>query len=172
MIIQLSSQWIRTISLALMCCLLFFRATPAYSAQDWQKEDTVDYTFSELRKSNFAGEDVSRTSFAGADLQESNFENTNLEGSILTTATFMDANLKSANLREVFGDRVDFTHADLSDAIFVDSILTSSHFYDATIQGADFSGAIVDPYEVKLMCKSAEGINSTTGVATQDSLGC
>ena len=149
-----------------------YSPSEALAAAVWQKEDSVDYTLSELRKSDFSGQDVSGTSFAGADLQESNFEGVNLEGSILTQASFIDVNLQGANLREVFGDRVDFSNADLSDAILADSILTSSHFYNATVDGADFSGAMIDKFQAVELCKEAKGTNSTTGVDTRESLGC
>ena len=172
MTIQFKFNWARLISVVLACLTLMIYTSPALGAAVWQKEDTVDYTLSELRHSDFAGQDVSGTSFAGADLQESNLEHANLAGSILTKASFIDANLQGANLTEVFGDRVDFSGADISDTIFVDAILTSSHFLNAKIEGADFSGAMIDRFEVAQMCEVAGGINSKTGVATRDSLGC
>ena len=166
------TQIFRLFCVLLICVITVYPFSDAIAAAVWQKEDTVDYTLSELRKVDFSGQDVSGTSFAGADLQEANLEGVNLEGSILTQASFIDANLKGSNLREVFGDRVDFSNADLSDTIFADSILTSSHFYNAKIEGADFSGAMIDRFQVVEMCKQATGTNSQTGITTKESLGC
>jgi uncharacterized protein YjbI with pentapeptide repeats len=82
------------------------------------------------------------------------------------------ANLAGADLSGTFADRVIFDGADLSNAIFADALLTSSSFGDANITGADFSGAIIDRFQTAQMCKRADGVNETTGVATRDSLGC
>ena len=69
-------------------------------------------------------------------------------------------------------DQVDFTGADLSDTILMESILLRSTFDDVDIAGADFTDAILDGAQVKELCAKATGVNSKTGIATRDSLGC
>jgi uncharacterized protein YjbI with pentapeptide repeats len=50
--------------------------------------------------------------------------------------------------------------------------LLRATFDETAIAGADFSGAILDGAQARQLCQTAAGVNSTTGVATRDSLGC
>ena len=87
-----------------------------------------------------------------ATLQRADLEGANLEGSIAYATHFEGANLTNVNFR--------------------DSVLTKSFFKATTIDGADFSGAIIDAPQREDMCARATGINPDSGVETYDSLDC
>ncbi|NCJ07863.1 pentapeptide repeat-containing protein [Synechococcales cyanobacterium C] len=157
--------WSLVLGLALLWWLV---AIPTALA----KENTVNYTLTDLQHRNFSHQNLVGTSFAGADMRWANFQGANLQSTILTRGSFLEANLQDADLTDAFADRVFFNEANLTYANFTNAILTSSLFTDAVITGADFSGAILDRHQIAMMCEYAEGINPQTGVATRDSLGC
>lgn len=131
-----------------------------------------DFTYADLTRRSFVGEDLTGSSLAAADAREANFAGADLSQTILTKGTFYRANMAGVNLTQSFADRVIFDEADLTNAIVVDAIMTSTSFNNAIIEGADFSGTILDRYQTMQMCRYASGVNPLTGIATRDSLGC
>ncbi len=80
--------------------------------------------------------------------------------------------MRGADFTYGFAYLTDFQGADLSDAIFRETILSFSSFEDAKIDGADFSLAVLEKWQVNQLCANAKGVNPETGVDTRDSLGC
>jgi len=130
------------------------------------------YSNAQIVGKDFSGQNLQRAEFATANLEITNFAQADLRGAVFSTARFVKANLHGANLSDALMDQVRFEGTDLSDAILDSTILLRSVFRDVNITGADFTNAILDGAQARELCQQADGVNSQTGVATRDSLGC
>ena len=118
------------------------------------------------------GEDLRLSNFTGAEMRKAKLRGANLTGAYLMKAVAFAADFEGANLSDALMDRAVLNNANFKDAILTRVVLTSSDLGDATIEGADFSDALIDVGQKNALCKYASGVNSVTGVATRKSLNC
>ena len=97
---------------------------PFYERDEDGKPITKEFVKYDLSNYDLSGLDLRGALFSVATLKRADLEGANLEGSIAYATHFEEANLTNVNFR--------------------DSVLTKSFFMATTIDGADFSGAIID----------------------------
>ncbi len=127
---------------------------------------------SRLLDRDFSNQDLRASEFASSKLLRTDFHGANLRGAVFSRSAIIDTDLSGTNLTDAMLDQVDFQNVDLSDAILADTIFFRSEFHNVKIDGTDFTDALLDGAQARTLCQVATGVNSKTGIATRDSLGC
>jgi uncharacterized protein YjbI with pentapeptide repeats len=100
------------------------------------------------------------------------FSEADLRGTTFSMSWLTDVNFSGADLSDAMLDQATITRANFDDANLTGVLFLRSKLEDVSIHGADFSEAILDGVQVKKLCEIADGTNSRTGIMTRDSLYC
>ncbi len=130
------------------------------------------YDDAEVQTRNFAGQDLRRAEFASENLSAADFHGADLRGAVFNGTNLTSANFSGADFSNGIGYLSNFNGADLTDTVLSDAMLLRSTFKGAQIDGADFSYAAIDRLQASQLCEYASGTNSKTGISTRESLEC
>jgi uncharacterized protein YjbI with pentapeptide repeats len=153
--------------LALLCFLGSVPSAEAASSAAIRAYDDVN-----AQTKDYSGQDLVKAEFSNARLANANFSGADLRGAVFNGSVLSQANLHGVDFSDGIAYLTDLGGADLTDAILSSAMLLKSNFRNAKVTGADFSDAMLDREQVIHLCKSADGVNSVTGVSTRESLGC
>ncbi|KAH7672782.1 Pentapeptide repeat-like protein [Dioscorea alata] len=129
------------------------------------------------------GQDLSGKDFSGRTLIKQDFKTSilrqaNFKGAKLLGASFFDADLTGADLSDADLRGADFSLANVTKANLTNANLEGAQttgntsFKGSIITGADFTDVPLRDDQREYLCKLADGVNSTTGNATRDTLLC
>lgn len=132
-----------------------------------------DFSYAQIQRSDFSGEDLHGVSFKNGFLKNNNFSNTNLEESDFSEMkeiqgagypannNFANSNLKNSTFSDSILHEFNFTGADLDSVNFSGALLRGTIFTDAqNLSNANFENAIWEN------AKCPDGTNSDSNGGT------
>lgn len=166
-------QYILRLASFLLALIILISPLPAFAASSASVTGTAStFENKNLSGQNFSNQNLQTAQFTNVDLTNADFSNSDLRGAVFNGSALENVNLHGADITNGLSYLSSFNNADLGDAILAEVIMLRTSFKDAEVTGADFSLAVLDGDQVKKLCKKASGVNSKTGVATRESLGC
>jgi len=155
-----------------LLCLCWFCAVMPVPAEAASSAAIRAFDDVSVETKDYSGQDLVRAEFNNVRLKDANFSGADLRGAVFNGAVLTGANLHGVDFSNGIAYISNLSKTDLSDAVLTSAMLLKSSFRDADVTGADFSEAVLDRDQVLMLCKTASGVNSVTGVNTRESLGC
>ncbi|HEU5375214.1 MAG TPA: pentapeptide repeat-containing protein [Ktedonobacteraceae bacterium] len=103
-----------------------------------ERQVVINFSASNLPKSDFAGVIAQKGNFQASALRGSDFTGADLTGSSFRSSDVREANFAGANLTDC-----DFSTVDLTDANFREAILVRTNFSKSSLVGAQFSSVML-----------------------------